>query len=337
MNIQTLLRTPAVSHPAVKNQQFLDDVTDLFANLQSGHMNVYVYGNAKSKDSMVRDHWGSVIDKENTGYYLPTADNDLIEAARRDIRCFVPQGTALVDLGVGEAFSTHALPLLTALESETYYGLDICPSYLDATAKRAQQMTGAKIVTRCGDFFDPQTPPPASSKAIGLMMCSTIGNLGGPLADADYGRKLVAALKNLSRLCGKGWLLLSVDTNQDGESNVRGYQTPDIERFVLSILDRVEAELPCEGFDPSLFTYEPKWIARTGQLAHIARATQDQSFMLDGYQFLIQRGQNLHLLNSYKFSADFFEDCCQQAGLDVLHMWDHASPLKLFLLKDKTA
>jgi len=185
------------------------------------------------------------------------------------------------------------------------------------------------------DFFNPQRTNISLEPSLGIMTCGTIGNIYGSLRDKAVNVNLVRSLKKVSSLTKNGWLLLSLDTNQEKESLMQGYATQLMSQLFLTVFHRINKELPVQGFDPSLFKYVPEWRPEIQLFAHVAEATESQDFTLGNYQVHIERGEKFHLLNSYKFKQNFFEACCDKANLDILNVWHHTSPMKLYLLKDR--
>lgn len=321
------------------NKVFFDDIVDLFMGFRSGHLGKYAYGSHETDtlQNTPNDNWDRVVSPKENSYSLPNSDNELLAAATPSIHHFIPLKTSLLDFGVGETstFYEHALPILQKLKSQTYYGVDFCQPYLDAVKCIKELRHNVAIETVNLDFFEPQTQPIASAPSVGLMMCSTIGNIDGNLAHRNITEELVSTLRNLSMMTKQGWLLLSVDTNQDPNSLALNYRTKPIAQFVISIFDHMLKELPVTSFDSQLFNYEPEWIPDLQLFAHIVEAKESQYFSIDKLDFHIEKGQKFHLLNSHKFSPTFFEECCNKANLEVINVWHHPSAMKLYLLEDR--
>ena len=86
-------------------------------------------------------------------------------------------------------------------------------------------------------------------------------------------------------------------------------------KFILSILYYINRDLPIYDFDPTAFNYEFNWVAETHCVEHNVRATQDQSFVLDGIPISIKSGEKFHFLSSYKYPVDYFQNLAIKAGL----------------------
>ncbi len=330
----------SVLAPEPYNEEFFDDLLELFLGTKTGHVGKYIYEDSAELQAAKREHdylWKDVIEQENPSYYLPKADNVLLQTALSTIGDVVPLETNVVDFGVGgtAAFNAHIRPFLDALSSPSYVGLDFCEGYLDAIKEKQADLPSIKISTVNMDFFESQRNPVSPTPALGIMTCGTIGNIYGSIRDRNVDLNLTRSLKTVSSLTKNGWLLISIDTNQTESSLMAGYATSLMERLFLTVFERAPKELPLQGFNPSLFTYAPEWHPEVQLFAHIAEATQSQDFMLGDYQLHIERGQKFHLLNSYKFRQDFFESCCDKANLEILKVWHHESPMKLYLLMDR--
>ena len=319
---------------------FLEDMVSLFLEIESGHVGKYIYEDHTATDALNVQHdylWQHIITQDNSAYYMPHADNELLAQTLRNIRYYIPDQTPIVDFGLGgvAAFRAHICPFIDKLACSTYVGLDFCKGYLDAIQNNITLARPIEIKTIEMDFFNPHTTKVTNTPSLGIMTCSTIGNIYGSTQDKIVDLSLIRSLKTISSLTKNGWLLLSVDTNQDEPSLIKGYDTPLMAQLFLTVMQRLYRELPHQGFNPSLFVYTPEWYPETQLLAHIAVATAAQDFMLGDYHIHVQEGQKYHLLNSYKFKPKFFEDCCDKANLDILNVWHHESPMKLYLLEDR--
>jgi len=307
------------------DEVFFDDMLDLFSGLNGGHVGKYIYDDS---------NWNKIV-QESKDYYIPRADKDLVESARADLQDLLPQGLPYIDYGVGGVASIqqHVLPIMRQLGSKEYCGIDFCQKLLRQIEGLTEEFAPAGIKTLNMDFFANSYPPVSDRPALGVMNGLTLSNMYGTLRDNDVQGSLARVIKNLSRLAGKGWLLLTIDTNQDETLLKKAYVTPLNAKLYLNVFSRMATQLPNSGFDPAGFIYEPEWHPKLHLFAHCARVTQDQSFSLGDYQFEIKAGQKFHLLNSYKFSQTFFESCCAKANQAIVKVWHHETPMKLYLLK----
>ena len=319
---------------SVHDEDFFDDMLGLFPDAlgfapKAGNCGKYIYDGK---------NWTSVID-DDSSYYPAIADHDLMILALKEISEWgIPAGTPYVDLGAGGAasFQRYALPAVKAIGSKEYMGVDFCDGVLaEIEALKADLSDTLQIDTVKLDLFFPTTKVISNNQpALGVMNGLTIGNIGNADALSGVALNLVSSLKYLSQLCGHGWLLISTDTNQNESALLQSYDIPALQHLFLNVMVRMGAELPVNGFDPSLFVYEPILNSGLQRLAHMAVATEEQDFYLGQHHIHVNQNQQIHLLNSYKFSRQFFEDCCKAAGLSTVKCWQHDSGVMLYLLKD---
>jgi uncharacterized SAM-dependent methyltransferase len=334
MGRQIQIKAPETAQN-IYDEQFFDDMHGIFPDASgcaptSGGVGKYIYDGG---------NWNEIVE-HSSDFYIPKADHELTEMAVRDFAMWsVPSGTPYVDFGVGgpASFKNYALPILKRLNSKTYCGVDFCSKALARIkALEGDVGTGVEIKTEQMDFFLPTNKVVSPSvPALGVMNGLTLTNFYGTLNDRDVGTNLIVAMRQLSRLCRHGWLLLSIDTNQEAASLKKAYVTPLNSKLYLSVFLRMAAELPTRGFDPSLFEYDPEWHPELQLWAHMARATEGQEFTLGDYSIRVSKGQKIHLLNSYKFAQPFFEYCCHAANLSVTKHWEHETGMMLYLLKDR--
>lgn len=309
---------------------FYEDMIDLFSGINGGHVGKYCYDGS---------NWDAVIEN-STKYYVPRADNELVLQAASEIRGLIPQGTPYVDFGVGGtvAFKHHVLPIIRQLKSPLYVGVDFCERALSSVASIPQnEIAGFDVQTVQTDFFVPSADILTALPALGVMNGLTVTNKYGTLRDTNVEGDFARDLAQLCRFTNYGWLLLTIDTNRDENSLREAYETPMTSRLYLNVFHRMADTLPVHGFDPSLFIYEPEWHPEIHLFAHMAKATETQDFSLGPHKFFVKKGEKLHLLNSYKFSEEFFEMCSQRADMRVQKAWNHESPMKLYLLAGKNS
>lgn len=185
------------------------------------------------------------------------------------------------------------------------------------------------------DFFSRDNCPLIEQPALGVLLGLTIGNIPGAVPVAEPRKGLVQGFINLIRSMPQGgYLLVSADVCQDGEVNKARYNEPWHRTFSVNHLYRMVEELPIFGFDPGGFDYEPVWHEHCSLLAHTIRAIEDQDFEIGEnreHSISIKRGDVFHCDNSYKFHPDFFENCAEDAGLEVIETWKGQGDIRLYL------
>ena len=318
---------------AAYDEDFFNDMLMMFLHMGRGEVSKYMYDNSSFESDTFL--WEKIV-KSGSDYYVPEADSSLMHLAREELARFIPEGTPYADFGVGgqSSFERYAKPTMELLKSKSYIGVDFDQNTLNRIKAIEPQLNGINITPVCLDFFKPTDLIVSKTPALGVMNGVTLGNMYGALSDYDVKGTLVAALKYLSQLTAYGWLLVSIDTNQDEESLLKMYLTPLNSHLNIASIPRMAAQLPVTNFDPSLFIYKPEWRPEQQLIAHLATATEDQDFELGEYPISVKRGDRMHMFNSYKFRQDSFEDCCPKAGLEIEKSWTHKTGVMLYLLKD---
>jgi uncharacterized SAM-dependent methyltransferase len=320
------------------DEVFYDNALELFLETNSGHMGKYIYDfNGPQGDNLSppkTDTWDEIVRHSNE-HYIPRADRELLRLAHEYLKAHIPSEIAYIDFGAGsnETVRNVTLPLIKLLKSKKYYAVDYCEKYLAIARKLKYEFGSCAVNTVHTDFFFPPEFPIEDGPTLGVMTGCTIGNIYGTMRDLNVNLNLTRALKSLMKFMPHGQLVISVDGNQDKDALFNNYMTPLHRHLFLSTMFRIKALLPTENFDPELFEYAPEWHPDLQLFAHIAKATEAQEFKLGDKYLYVKKGQKLHLLNSYKFSAEFFEACCTLAGLSVVNHWENETPVKLYLLK----
>ena len=102
----------------------------------------------------------------------------------------------------------------------------------------------------------------------------------------------------------------------------------------MNHLYRMAEELPMHNFDPNGFEYHPVWHDNCSLLAHTVIATKKQSFEMGEQREIlvsVKEGDVYHYNNSFKYRPDFFEDCAEDAGLEVIESWQGEGTIRLYL------
>lgn len=306
-----------------KPDLFLEDAIALFKGEKTGHMNAYAFNepNPAIPNDPVRggEHWTNFI-KNSWDYYLIPEESRLIERCARDIGSFLPAHSTLVDLGPGEkrAVLAKTLPFIKGLNKPSQFiAVDVNSTFAENAASMIKAL--AKIPSRAvvSNFLEEnlETNPPAIFSLFGGLLCNAART------DKDSGFvELTENLKRVSRYNMKSgdYLVITQDANQDEASLLRAYTHPDIAKYILSVLYKIKRDLKTDGFDPECFGYNVEWNKDEHLLSLNARATKDQTFTLSGVAFKISQGQEIPLVNSYKYPASFFVESANAAGFTLM-------------------
>jgi uncharacterized SAM-dependent methyltransferase len=328
----------------VKNydKQFLIDSVALLQHKRSSHMGAHQYADHSAMRggfAMSGALGWKRYEKDCPGYYILRCENDLIGSVSTDIGEYLEQGTSLIDLGTGtlEAVRSKSLPLAKALHSNTYVPIDNSLKFCSEAGSVIREALPDTAVEPCiENFFADDVEPALDVPALGFLGGITIANIEAPLSATKPTAQLVQSLKNIARITGGGWLLLSTDANQSEIENKAMYSENGL--FEINTFDRMAHELPLTGLDPKGIVYEPVWIKESGQLGHTGVAVKDMNLSFNASEYTgnirIKTGDRFHLKNSFKYTDEYFLSCAAQAGYEPLKVWTHPEkPLRLFLLK----
>jgi len=310
---------------------FLIDSLDLFRGRRIAHMGLHQYsdhaGMRDGKSMSGARLWAEAEASREADYAKGLsnkagAELETLKAAAQSITDMLPRQTNVLELGPGplQAFRVKTLPVLQALHSTDYVMIDLSAAFLK-DIKTGTKIAGLSLTAIEDDFFCAQKPYIESDAPV--LVCAfggIISNLIAPLSDSPPEALLIATLAGFAKTLARGWLLVTFDSSDDGARVSDYYRRHAL--FQLNIFDRMAVELPLEGaFDPKAFDYTPEWRSGAHQLGHIATVNRDLHFCLDGQAIHLEKGRRLHLKNSFKFAPAFFEYCCAQANLSVIHRW----------------
>lgn len=317
--------------------RFLQDSIDLFKGAKTSHMGVHQYvphmGARYGKPTSGDKLWAETEALHNiSAGAMFNSETVLLRQAALEIETYLPLGLPVVDLGPGtvQAFRNKVLPLMQALKSEQYIAVDESVVFLRDLIQAKDVRENYRVLPLIDNFFESKLPY-HDGAALVCSFGSTISNIENPVSQNLPEEALTKGLSHLASAANNGALLVAFDSNQDGESIKDYYQLHAL--FQLNIFDRMAVELPMKNFDPLAFDYEPVWISSSGQLAHMAVVNCDMKFWIAEEEINLEKGQKLHLKNSYKFLPNFFEKACCRLGLDVMKTWEDSSKSKIYLLR----
>lgn len=309
--------------PKEKPDLFLEDALSLFSGKKSGHMNAYAFNepNPAIPNDLVRggEHWTNFI-KNSWDYYLIPEESRLIEQSAKAIGSLLPAQATVVDLGPGEkrAVLAKTWPFIKGLQNpKQFIAVDVNGSFADNAAKAIMAL--AKIPSRAviSNFLEEnlETNPPAVFSLFGGLLCNAART-----QERSGFEELTDNLKRVSRHNMKSgdYLVITQDANQDEASLFKAYSHPDIAKYILSVLHKIKRDLPTEGFNPEQFEYVVQWNEEEHLLSLNARSTHDQNFTISGVGCSVLEGQEIPLVNSYKYPVDFFVKSAQVAGYTVV-------------------
>lgn len=308
------------------NKDFAKDIRDFFSERRSGHVGIWRYSEPLFQGDKVNGmaHWADYIKKAKAGnaYYVPNGEIEALHRLLKDIRNHVKGDAAVIDLGPGseEALFGKVTPVLEALGSKHYIGVDIVPELLDRMQKSLRchspdiQFTGIN-----SDFYQNKIRLSADETLVMAIFGQTIINLPiDPRVEKLPDMVLGSYFKRFhSHLNGNGYFIAAQDTNQNEADFHDAYMTGA--DFHLNMLYRVARDLPVSGgFDPEAFGFKITFFKETGAMAYTYVCQQPMTFDLEGETFKLSKGQEFYLHNSYKFKADRFVSIAKDSGFELV-------------------
>lgn len=294
---------------------FLSDAKSLFLGQQEENMAAYLYSTPDpniDNDPANGEVCYMELISQNLGYYLYKEEIQLINNVAEKIATYVPQEANIIEFGPGTdiAFQNKTLPFLKAVEKfQSYIPVDVCETYLHQTQKiLGRELPEIPVQIMQDDFIKNVELVQNFAKPVVFFKGSTITNLSTSNCLNFFGR-ISQALKP------HGILIVGVDANQNESSLREAYNDGRMAKLTLSILYFINRDLPVSGFDPTAFNYEFNWVAETHCVEHNVRATAEQNFVLDGTPINIKKGTKFHLLSSYKYPVDYFQNLAIKGGL----------------------
>jgi uncharacterized SAM-dependent methyltransferase len=269
-------------------------------------------------------HWGDYIKKAKAGnaYYVPNGEIEALNAVLKNIRSHVQGDVSVIDLGPGseEALFGKVMPVLEALDSKYYIGVDIvaeCLQRIEASLKAHSpdiQFTGIN-----SDFYQNKIKLPTNTTLVMAIFGQTIINLPiDPRVEKLPDMVLGSYFKRFhSHLNGNGYFIAAQDTNQNEADFHDAYMTGA--DFHLNMLYRVARDLPVsEGYDPDAFGFKITFFKETGAMAYTYVCQKPMTFELEGETFNLSTGQEFYLHNSYKFQAERFVSIAKESGFTAV-------------------
>ena len=300
------------------NVEFFNDVKAFFSREKEGNLGPYIYGTPDSsmKDDLVRgeEAYHQLI-YEYPNYYLYKDEVNLIQKVANQLAAHVPPKATVIELGPGteKAFVGKTLPFLKAIEQlHQYVPVDLCDKYLvDARKIIEKELPHVKVEAIKTDFFKDISWVQNHALPVMFFKGSTIGNLSQQQC-IDFFQAVFPVLGS------DGRLIIGVDANQDKNSLAQAYDNQLMSNLMLSIFHLINRDLPVRGFDANAFTYKFDWVSDEYCVKHKAISTKAQNFELNSTPVNLKEGEEFHLLSSYKYPVEVFQNLAKQSGLSPL-------------------
>lgn len=307
-----------------ENQEFVNDLIDLFEGQKLGHLAHYHYSEPSFAGDTVNGAylWDQVI-RNSGAYYQFESENSLLPEVARYLSVLLnKEKISLIDLGPGSGLSLQkkTLPFIKSISDiENYIPVDICAEYLDGIKKTiSSKFCDLHITPQQKNYFQDAINFDVNTTPVFLFMSSSISNLPEIDQNNSYYNQLHKILSHMhDAIQREGYLVVSQDTNQDEDSLKKAYNSPDHVKFSLNLLERIKRDtcnISNENFDPSVWRYEPQWCKTNECIKHTVIPNIEQSVVLNNKEYQIPKNYNLVLDNSHKYKSDDFVRIAKKAG-----------------------
>lgn len=312
--------------------EFAKDTYDWLVGNRHGHMGKWQYLESEYEGDPVRgaelwDVWERAVGDDN----MLARQGEIIKTQSEDIATLTAPRHSLIDLGPGgvHAINQNTVPLISAYGSiESYAAIDIAREAADNACSHIADIFNIRTTPIYGDFLDLHHIE-NRDRCVALMMGGTIGNFEAE-QNTPYAIELMARkIQQLKKVLPQGTVLLvGLEATQDQALLYGDYDHPTHAEYEINIMHGIKRDVLAdqEGFNPYAWKYAMKWWPQAYQFCHLAEATVDQTFRIQGQTVEIKKGQQLVIDNSFKFPILAMQKSARLARTQYL---------KAFLDKDK--
>lgn len=329
------------THPKT-NQDFLKDTCDFFSGRRAGHIGTWRYSEPLYEGDKVNGmyHWGEFVKSAKAGsaYYVVNDELNAINKTAPILHDHVSSNMTLIDMGPGskEAVIEKIGPFIKSGHVSSYIGVDIVKECLERTDKIiAQEFPGIAYFGVNRDFYSAPLAFPVNGTPVMLMFGQTLFNLPIDPLDKSLPDKILLQrlMKFRMHLGYHGYLVITQDCNQDGQSLYDAYMTE--ENFDRNLLYRIRRDLPVStSYNPDDFAFEPCWVPETGAASHTYVTKNDMNFTIGDEPFSLKSGQRFYMHNTYKFNVDRFLNLTKKAYFEPMHtVMSDSGRIALHILK----
>lgn len=257
-------------------------------------------------------------------YYLTRTELSIMQTHAQEMAALFGPRCLLIEYGSGSSIKTRLL-LDTMVKPAGYVPIDISKDLLLASVNAlALAYPDLEVLPICADYtgnFELPLPTRPVARRVAYFPGSTIGNF-----DHAQARHF---LRQVSRVCQDGGLLVGVDLKKDFNILHRAYNDAQgvTAQFNKHILERMNQELAASFqvqnfghyafYNPARSRVEMHLVSLKKQMAHLGQ--QEISF---------ERGESIWTESSYKYTLAEFAQLAADAGFTVAQVW--TDPRELF-------
>lgn len=314
----TLLKKSIANHNSGQ-KGFRRDVDLLFSGLTPNNFIDYLYSLPKFDGDDVRgaelfDMWCS-----DDAYYNRHVETEVIEKNVMKIAKNVRASSLVIELGPGSVTPVRkkTVPLLSQMPNlKAYVAIDKCKDYLKSAKTWIAYKLPSISLRTYNAYFDELSDIvyPADNMSF-FMFGNTLFNF--PLQSAtDKFSPIRNFLKQVHNSLLSGYFVIGYDCNEDLDSLMAAYDNQLNAAFTLNVFHQMRRDLNMD-INPDLFDFYCNWNQEHYCLNMGAIATQSQIVTLGNKSYTVEKGQKLHMWNSYKIPTSIFSKIADEAGFST--------------------
>lgn len=268
---------------------------------------------------------------EQPEYYPPTIEQSILSNNVDEIADLTGEGRILVEPGAGSAVKVRLL--LNSLLPSAYVPMDISFDYLKSVATHlVNDYPWLPVHATCVDFTHSLPIPDVVPDGPRLLFFpgSSIGNF-----ERDEAGKFLSMIHDAIGL--NGMMLIGVDTkkNEDILNAAYNDEAGVTAEFNLNLLLRIQKELGMD-FDPENFMHNAYYNPDAGRIEMYLVSKKKQTLRINGHTIFLDKDEQVHTENSYKYSPDEFISLSKKNGFEPVNYWtDDNSQFAVYLLISK--
>ena len=257
-------------------------------------------------------------------YYPTRTETGILERFGAQMAGLIGGSCTLIELGSGSASKTPLL-LRHLADDAVYIPVDICAPHLLQSTQRLQAMFPAmRMQPLCADYTQLpalQLAAQDGQRKVVFFPGSTIGNYTP--------HEAAQLLHHAAQLVGSdGALLIGVDCKKAPELLNAAYNdgAGHTAAFNLNLLARMQRELDAQ-IDLAGFAHYAYYNALQGRIEMHLVSRCKQAIRVAGEAFHFEEGETIHTENSYKYTAQEFQQLARKAGWHPKMLWSDSDGL----------
>lgn len=260
-------------------------------------------------------------------YYPTRTEISILRANHDAIAQAVSQGVCLVEYGSGSSEKIRIL--LEACRPAAYVPVDISKDHLLESARQIfDDFDWLSVYPTCADYSQPFSLPNEVDglSRVAFFPGSSIGNF-----EPDRARDFLAGVASV--VGADGYLLIGVDAKKAPEILNRAYNDDAgvTRAFNLNLLTHLNEAVGTD-FDITQFDHAARYDVELGRVEMHLVSLTEQRVSVNGRDFFLAAGEQIHTENSYKYDVDEFVALADSAGFACRQTWRDENDYFMVLL-----